>query len=86
MRQKVDSYAVTTRNFSALLNKARGNLKMREDYLISSISGGHSVLPPSSDYMHGQPSKPRSATISDLLPGSIVLYKVVEPLLLTDSY
>ncbi|PVD34795.1 hypothetical protein C0Q70_06072 [Pomacea canaliculata] len=58
VRQKVDSYAVTTRNFSALLNKARGNLKMREDYLISSISGGHSVLPPSSDYMHGQPSKP----------------------------
>ncbi|KAK7467868.1 hypothetical protein BaRGS_00036905, partial [Batillaria attramentaria] len=44
VRQKVDSYAVTTRNFGVFMTKARRNLKLREDFLVSSMTG--SSLPP----------------------------------------
>ncbi|XP_076468429.1 FHF complex subunit HOOK-interacting protein 1B-like isoform X2 [Babylonia areolata] len=60
VRQKVDSYAVTTGNFSALIQKARVNLKRREDSLLYP-----SQAPPTADYGTAHPGKSRSATLSD---------------------
>ncbi|KAK7097514.1 FHF complex subunit HOOK-interacting protein 1B-like isoform X2 [Littorina saxatilis] len=61
VRQKVDNYAVTTRNFSVLIPKARLNLKMREDTLLFP-----SQAPPTADFFGGQFSKPRAATMSEM--------------------
>ena len=65
VRQKVDSYAATTRNFSSLITKARLNLKMREDSLFFP-----SQCPPTADYLLGQPGKPRAATVSEMSLGN----------------
>lgn len=64
VRQKVDSYAVTTRNFSALIPKARLNLKMREDSLFFP-----SQVLPAADYLQGHPVRPRAATVNEMSSG-----------------
>jgi hypothetical protein len=65
VRQKVDSYAVTTRNFSSLIPKARLKLKMREDSLLfPSISAP-------TDYLPGNASKTRAATITEMPAGGL---------------
>ncbi|KAK7479180.1 hypothetical protein BaRGS_00029524 [Batillaria attramentaria] len=66
VRQKVDSYAVTTRNFGVFMTKARRNLKLREDFLVSSMTGVPSPHLPNIDCLPGQMTKPRAATVSDI--------------------
>ncbi|KAL8598764.1 hypothetical protein ACOMHN_033327 [Nucella lapillus] len=61
VRQKVDSYAVTTGNFSAMIQDARMNLKKREDSLLYP-----SQAPPTQDHLPGHAGKPRAATLSEM--------------------
>lgn len=61
VRQKVDSYSVTTPSFSSLIPRARWNLKMSEDsLLLPSYAAPAMAVPP------GHLSKPRAATVSDV--------------------
>ena len=56
---------MTTRNFSTLIQKARLNLKRREDTLLYP-----SQALPTADFLSGQMGKPRAATFSDMPLGN----------------